>query len=817
MTMKPFLAGLAIVVGVLSSPSAQQVVLVEDGTSTRYISNATDPGFGLGWTAELFDDSGWSEGPFGIGYDESFGLVRNEALTVTEVPVGAWSIYTRVKFTIDDLALVQSLHLGADWDDGWIAWINGTQIHCSAEMTTCSPDWKRGVFPHESSNSAYPNYGTLLDVTAATSGVLHTGENVLAIGVWNATGGDDLVISPLLVLNLPAVRVTRGPYLQQTRPTATTVRWRTDTATDSRVSYRTYPGGPIQTSDDATVSTEHEVSLSGLTPGTTYAYAVGTTAEVLVGFDDRHRFTTPPATGSRQPLQFWVLGDSGAASANAGVVRQAYETLTGGEVTDAWLMLGDNAYESGTEEEYQRGVFDAYPRQLRSISVWPTFGNHDSLSSSSVTTSGPYYDAFSLPSAAEAGGAVSGTEAYYSFDIGNVHFISLNSEDIDREPTGDMLLWLEQDLSQTVADWIVAFWHHPPYSKGTHDSDVPGNSGGRLTDMRENALPILEDWGVDLVLTGHSHVYERSVLVDGHYGTSDTLTPTMTIDTGDGRLDGDGAYEKASPQQAPHEGAVYVVAGNGSRIGGGTLDHPVMSVSLNLLGSLVINVEGDRLQLRFLDRSDNIRDHFTLVKNTTTSPVANFAGDPLTGAAPLTVNFEDLSSTNTASWNWDFDGDALSDSIAIEPLHIYSDPGEYAVRLDASNSAGSSFESKPGYVCVSNGNPDVITGLTFLADKQTMQWAGFQGSATFDTIKGDLVALRNSSGEFSGSVLACLENDDTDETASDLESPEKPGDSFFYLARRASCASTVGTYDSEGSRQSASRDAGIGGATQSCP
>ncbi len=178
-------------------------------------------------------------------------------------------------------------------------------------------------------------------------------------------------------------------------------------------------------------------------------------------------------------------------------------------------MLGDNAYSNGTDAEYQSAVFDIYPTLLRKSVVWPTMGNHDGYSSTSSSQSGPYFSIFSLPKNAEAGGVASGTEAYYSFDYGNIHFICLDSEGSSRSSHGAMLEWLRLDLAATTKDWIIAYWHHPPYSKGSHDSDTETN----LVDMRQNALPILEAGGVDLVLTGHSHSYERSYLLDGHYGT----------------------------------------------------------------------------------------------------------------------------------------------------------------------------------------------------------------------------------------------------------------------------------------------------------
>ena len=204
-------------------------------------------------------------------------------------------------------------------------------------------------------------------------------------------------------------------------------------------------------------------------------------------------------------------------------------------------MLGDNAYQDGTDAEYQTAVFNMYPSVLRSSVLWPTLGNHDGHTADSATQTGPYYDIFTLPRAAEAGGVASGTEAYYSFDWGNVHFVVLDSYESDRVPPSPMIDWLEDDLLATTADWVVAFFHHPPYTRGSHNSDNDIES----IELRQYTLPMLEAYGVDLVLTGHSHSYERSFFIDGHYGPSSTFnTLEHLVDGGDGRPSGDGAYTK---------------------------------------------------------------------------------------------------------------------------------------------------------------------------------------------------------------------------------------------------------------------------------
>ena len=310
------------------------------------------------------------------------------------------------------------------------------------------------------------------------------------------------------------------------------------------------------------------------------------------------------------------------------------------------------------------------------------------------------------------GGVPSGTEAYYSFDFGNIHFICLNSYDVDRAPGSTMLTWLEHDLMNTVQDWTVAFWHHPPYSKGSHDSD----SEGRMSDMRENALPILEDWGVDLVLSGHSHSYERSYLLDSHYETSNTLTEAMVADSGDGRIDGNGSYNKPTAGPATHEGAVYVVAGSSGKAGPGPLDHPAMYRSVQVLGSLVLDIEGDRLEAKFIDDQGTLRDYFTIAKGAAGRPHADFECSPTSGSPPLNVSCSDLSAPNVASWDWDFDGDGLSDSTEQNPTRVYSSGGSYTVRLTVTNASGADTRTRIDHIVVSSAQqpPDPPTGLRFV-------------------------------------------------------------------------------------------------------
>ncbi|MCP3980203.1 MAG: hypothetical protein GY716_12935, partial [bacterium] len=599
----------ALIVFLLAaSASAQERLVAGPGAPIRYLANSSDPGVGMSWVAEGFDDSAWDSGQYGVGYEAATGA---EDLIATPVPTDAASVFTRLTFDVPNAAAVTSLFAGADYDDAWAVWLNGIEIYRSPELPAGALDWNTPPALHESSNNYDPIYGPLVDLSTTALPLLQSGTNSLAIAVWNGPlPSTDLVLIPQIVLN-KAESLVRGPYLQAGTPSAVTLRWRTDTQQTSRVVYGLAPDALDTTVEIAPqTAQDHEIELTGLTPATRYYYAIGNSTDLFVGAEESYSFVTAPPVGDDSPIRIWAIGDSGSGDRNARAVRGAYETFAGSDPTDLWLMLGDNAYPNGTDAEYQIGVFDVYGELLRGSVLWPTIGNHDANTSVSPTETGPYFDIFTLPTAGQAGGVGSGTEAYYSFDHGNVHFVVLDSADTDRAPTGDMLDWLAQDLADTLQDWIVAYWHHPPYSRGSHNSD----NEIELQEMRQNALPVLEAHGVDLVLCGHSHSYERSFLIDGHYGDASTFGPGFVLDGGDGSQTGDGVYAKPTLGSDPHQGAVYTVAGNAGSVQGGPLDHPAMYVSMNVLGSLVIDVERNRLDVRMLGDTGSVLDEFTLIK-----------------------------------------------------------------------------------------------------------------------------------------------------------------------------------------------------------
>ena len=574
----------------LASPALANDVFVAKGATWKYLDDGSDQG--TAWQQPGFDDSGWASGPAQLGYGDGdeqtvvgFGPNANLKYPTT---------YFRTTFDVVDASGYLALDLSVLRDDGVVIYLNGTELD-RQNMPAGAIDY----LTHSNGVVGGPQEDIFYS-TSVPPAALVTGTNTLAVEIHQRTWDSSDISFDMELVGVTVNKVTRGPFLQRASSDQITFRWKSATNSAGQVWLGPAPGQLTKACLDSTSTYDHVVRCTGLMPDTVYYYAVGTPVQVLAGNDADHWFRTAPAPGSSDPTRIWVIGDSGSADANAEAVRDAYYGYPGSDQTDVWLMLGDNAYNEGADEEYQTAVFDMYPEMLRRTPVWPTRGNHEK---SALV----YYTIFTNPTNGEAGGFPSGTEAYYSFDHANVHFICLDSYASIRAVGGPMWNWCQADLQSTDQDWIVAYWHHPPYSKGTHDSDTEQ----RLWEMRQNFLPLLESYGVDLVLSGHSHAYERSMLLDGHYGNSLSFSaPLYAKDSGDGDPAGDGAYTKTT---GANQGAVYTVAGSSGKLGGGPLNHPAMKVSLNELGSLVIDVDDLRMDVRFLDDAGVVRDRFTLL------------------------------------------------------------------------------------------------------------------------------------------------------------------------------------------------------------
>jgi hypothetical protein len=286
-----------------------------------------------------------------------------------------------------------------------------------------------------------------------------------------------------------ATRLTRGPYLQDVTATEATVVWRTADAVAGTLLLTADAGGDPRTLAEPAAGTDHLLRLTGLQAGTAYHY------ELHAGgpLGSAHPLHTAPLAGAATPFRFLVWGDSGCACPAQMAVAAQMQPHT----PDLMLHTGDMIYEGGEAAGYDPRFFVPYADLLARAPIYPSLGNHDVVTQNGA----PWLQIFHLPN--NAGSA--DTPRYYSYNWGNTHFMALDSEQ-DYGPTSPQYAWLLGDLQSAAfhgATWHIAYFHRPPYSSGYgHGSEY---------SLREAWSPLFERFGVDLVVNGHEHNYERTL------------------------------------------------------------------------------------------------------------------------------------------------------------------------------------------------------------------------------------------------------------------------------------------------------------------
>jgi hypothetical protein len=259
----------------------------------------------------------------------------------------------------------------------------------------------------------------------------------------------------------------------------------------------------------------HEVAIGSLSPAAAYTYDA-TLSDVPVASAS---FRTAPASGGGD-ISFVAFGDSGTGSAEQ---RQLASRMAA-DTFDLALHAGDIAYgaANGTGDASYRTFndwfFDIYAAWLPSRAFFPSEGNHDSRPTNGNGTA--YLDAFTLPTNGASPAYPDHAERYYSFDYGRVHFVALDTEFTfqDTVRRAEQLSWLESDLAATAQPWKVAVFHRSPYSAGgEHGSDLA---------VRAAFSPLFEQYGVQLVISAHEHIYERTLPLRDSGGTAVTYIVT---------------------------------------------------------------------------------------------------------------------------------------------------------------------------------------------------------------------------------------------------------------------------------------------------
>ena len=208
-----------------------------------------------------------------------------------------------------------------------------------------------------------------------------------------------------------------------------------------------------------------------------YSQTAATGSKVAARAGSPLKLALPLKEGS---LRFAAIGDTGTGTDQQQQVADMmvrYRTIFPFEFV---LMMGDNLYGSEKATDFEKKFSDVYKTLLDDkVKFYASLGNHDLPIQVN-------YEHFNM----------NGKE-YYRVKKGNVAFYALNSTYMDKK----QVQWLEAELAKDTSEWKVCFFHHAPYSSaGKHGSDK---------QLREVVEPIFLKYGVNVVLTGHDHVYER--------------------------------------------------------------------------------------------------------------------------------------------------------------------------------------------------------------------------------------------------------------------------------------------------------------------
>lgn len=453
-----------------------------------------------------------------------------------------------------------------------------------------------------------------------------------------------------------AATATRAPYVEDVRPDSAVIGVRLSSACPVTVRFGTDPQSLAQTAQSAQSATQQFVTLTGLQPGTSYTYQVDACGTPL---NQGGTFVSAPPVGSRN-VHFAAMGDFGTG----GPEEKAVADKMLQEHPAFWLALGDDAYESGTESDWDNHFFAPLKSLLANVPVFPALGNHEY-----VTNDGqPYLDAFQLPTNNDQQ-----SERYYSFDWGDVHVSVLDSMCAIGNSTSDcnntaQKAWLTQDLAQSKATWKVAIFHHPVYSTGEHGS----------TPQMQAYTPIFEAGGVDLVLTGHDHTYERTKPMVGGQAVAEGTPGAVT----------------------------YIVVGTGGagsyQFSGGMPSYDAVR-NTGFFGYLDLNAIGGTLTGKLVTSDGQTKDTFTLNKSVP-APTVKIVTESAQGQAPLTAHFIAQTEPADATINWSFSDGGTATGTSVD--HTFADPGTYTVTATATS--GDQTGTATASVTVDANQPPVI-------------------------------------------------------------------------------------------------------------
>ncbi len=315
-----------------------------------------------------------------------------------------------------------------------------------------------------------------------------------------------------------------------------------------------FPAVEKDSSLDGSGAWHYEATATGLKAATAYVYRVGCEG----AWSETRSFTTDDPTSSS--LTFAYLGDVQPAGNSeedyaswSRFVQKVYQQ----HPELRFAVLGGDGVNSGISQQQFDQLFAAAELVFSQVPLFSAVGNHESNFPSGKPEL--YLERFAFPK----NGPEGFSEEFYSFDAGNCHILVVNSWIFSGEQKltdGDyarIAQWLRQDLASSTADWQVVVSHLPLYAV---------HSDTNAQKMQDAWREIFEDYGVDLVLEGHQHVYSRSFpLYQGRIDYEKGLTCIMGVsgskfyDSADETLAERTVYQTANCQLIRTDGSTMTV------------------------------------------------------------------------------------------------------------------------------------------------------------------------------------------------------------------------------------------------------------------
>ncbi len=367
-----------------------------------------------------------------------------------------------------------------------------------------------------------------------------------------------LLFALVLQLSLPtqdakSQNVLKGPYLIEPGKATMIIRWEFDKMSDYTVEYKlnSKKAKQLKLAYRGTKNNAHlyEAALTGLNPNSTYYYR-------LVSSDNKSWFKTRTYAENQENFTFMAMGDS---RSNPEIFSKIMNE-SGEDNPDLIISMGDLVENGGKYEQWKDFYFSVIHGVAESTPIVSTLGDHEGDGDDGELFRYFLRDKQTVD------------KEWFSFDYGSAHFISLDYRYPDSKEMTD---WFIKDITSSSKKWNFVYMHRPCYNLGGH-----GSAWGR-----ETWPELFAKYKIDIVFSGHSHLYER--------------------------------FYPVKPKNEPEASAVtYLTTGGaGAELYEVVKNESVLACSESVNHFVKVQIAGDTLKLQSIRMDGSLLDKLLIIKN----------------------------------------------------------------------------------------------------------------------------------------------------------------------------------------------------------